>query len=138
MGTIIFSDFLQFASIMVAIIIATYTYKKQKRTTLRLDLSNRYQAWKIGKTALGELTPYQAKEYYRLYFNLCAEELDLYNKGDISETTAKDLFDGIRVELEEPLSVEIWEELLSDSYYDSDDFKKFINNIIEKNEKAKM
>lgn len=138
MGTIIFSDFLQFASIMVAIIIATYTYKKQKRTTLRLDLSNRYQAWKIGKTALGELTPYQAKEYYRLYFNLCAEELDLYNKGDITKTTAKDLFDGIRVELEEPLSVEIWEELLSDSYYDSDDFKKFINNIIEKNEKAKM
>lgn len=138
MATFLNTDWLQLGSIVVAIIIAYCTYKKQKRTTLRLDLSNRYQAWKMGKTALGELTPYQAKEYYRLYFNLCAEELDLYGKGDISETTAKDLFDGIRVELEEPLSVKVWKELLSDSYYDSDGFKKFINNIIEKNEKAKM
>lgn len=138
MKSLINANWLQVASIAVAVIIAYCTYIKQKRTTLRLALSDRYQAWKIGRTNLSVFTPYQAKEYYRLYFNLCAEEFDLYNKGDISKTVARDLFDGIRDELKEPLSVKVWEELLSDNYYDSDDFKNFINKIIECYEETKM
>lgn len=142
METITNGDWLQvvsqFVSILVAITVAYYTYKKQKQTTLNLDLSNRYQAWKIERTALTNPTPYQEKELYRLYFNLCAEEYDLCFKRSISKTDKKNLFDGIKEELKDPISARVWKELLSENYYSSKDFKDFINKIIERNEEIKM
>lgn len=125
---------------IVAILFAFYTYERQKQTAVTLDLSNRFQSWKLAMLADCNLKDDESKKkYIQLYFDLCAEEFRLHTNccltSKIKEKDWTYFKEGMENEImSSPVYKEVWKEMPS-AYYTDVKFVNFVNKVINQTSK---
>ena len=121
---------------IIALLVSINQFKKQLQLTFFADYTKRYQGIFLNFpetinrkdfdfNALKPDKKAKTLKYMRAYFDLCSEELFLYNKGRIDDETWKEWKSGIEYSFSKTAFKLAWEIISLDTSYYSD-FVKFV------------